>query len=145
MGMIHPESRFVQCLNERDSRLKAELDERDKQLRNYIAQVLQEVKPQTQRALTEIDTDEKGVSTEIKDKTKQAMATMDEAHKAINFDQYLETGESETKEGAALFSIRIFLRNHGGYSSLPMSWGKCSGMDVLIELGLWAAARSTTL
>eukprot|EP00956_Cyclotella_meneghiniana_P008010 scaffold10676_cov49-Cyclotella_meneghiniana.AAC.1 len=122
MGIIHPESRFVQCLNERDSRLKAELDERDKQLRTYIAQMLQDVKPQTQRALTEIDTDEKGVSTEIKDKTKQAMATMDEAHKAINFDQYLETGESETKEGAALTPKTKALKEQCAATPLKQSW-----------------------
>eukprot|EP00956_Cyclotella_meneghiniana_P041642 scaffold233205_cov26-Cyclotella_meneghiniana.AAC.1 len=60
MGTIHPESRFVQCLNERDTRLRAELDERDKQMRNYITQMLQEVKPQNQQIPTEVDTDEKG-------------------------------------------------------------------------------------
>ena len=84
MGMIHPESRFVQCLNERDNRLKAELDERDKQLKNYIASMLQNMQPQTQKT-TEVHTDEKGVSTEIKIKTKQAMATLDEAHKSYKF------------------------------------------------------------
>eukprot|EP00956_Cyclotella_meneghiniana_P042730 scaffold249307_cov47-Cyclotella_meneghiniana.AAC.2 len=122
MGMIHPESRFVQCLNERDNRLKNELDERDKKLRDYITQVLQNVKPQPQQTPTEVDTDEKGISTEIKDRTKQAMATMEEAHKAINFDQYLETGESETKEGNALTPNTKALEEQCAATPLKQSW-----------------------
>ena len=122
MGMIHPESRFVQCLNERDTRLKAELDERDKQMRNYIAQMLQDEKLQTQQILTEVDTDEKGVSTEIKDTMKQAMATMDAAHKAINFDQYLETGETDTKEGATLTPRTKALKEQCAATPLKQSW-----------------------
>eukprot|EP00956_Cyclotella_meneghiniana_P003284 scaffold3976_cov45-Cyclotella_meneghiniana.AAC.14 len=121
MGMIHPESRFVKCLNERDNRLKADLDERDKHLKNYFASLLQNVQPQSQKT-TEIQTDEKGVSTEIKVKTKQAMATLDEAHKAINFDQYLETEELEEKVGDALTPNTKALKAQCVATPLKQSW-----------------------
>eukprot|EP00956_Cyclotella_meneghiniana_P035676 scaffold116951_cov42-Cyclotella_meneghiniana.AAC.4 len=121
MGMIHPESRFVKCLNERDSRLKADLDERDKHLKNYMASLLQNLQTQTQKT-TEVQTDEKGISTEIKVKTKQTMATLDEAHKAINFDQYLETKEPDGKVGDALTPNTKALKAQCAATPLKESW-----------------------
>eukprot|EP00956_Cyclotella_meneghiniana_P025069 scaffold51486_cov20-Cyclotella_meneghiniana.AAC.1 len=50
------------------------------------------------------------------------MATMEEAHKAINFDQYLETGESETKERNALTPNTKALKEQCAATPLKQSW-----------------------
>ena len=132
MGMIHPESRFVKCLNERDNRLKADLDERDKNLKNYFASLLQNVHQQTQ-ITAEIQTDEKGVSTEIRAKTKQAMASLEEAHKAINFDQYLEMKETEEQVGDALTPNTKALKAQCAATPLKQSWEEALEDEGTIE------------
>eukprot|EP00956_Cyclotella_meneghiniana_P031969 scaffold85834_cov44-Cyclotella_meneghiniana.AAC.10 len=82
-GVIQPQSRLVACLDERDKRLKSELQSMlDKKMDEIVAAM-----KQLPKATTDINNEE-GIPTDLKKVAEETLNLIDDAQKALDFDKY---------------------------------------------------------
>eukprot|EP00956_Cyclotella_meneghiniana_P034266 scaffold102938_cov24-Cyclotella_meneghiniana.AAC.1 len=125
-AVIQPQSRLVQCLNERDKRLEEKLQ---CMIDNKIAEIVA-VSKHTPKTMTIDDTkDDEDIPRELRNIADETLNLMEDAQKALNFDKYATQGISNGNDDIQLSPATAALKARMANTPLKQSWEEAAETD----------------
>ena len=120
-GVIQPQSRLVACLDERDKRLKSELQSMlDKKMDEIVAAM-----KQLPKATTDINNEE-GIPTDLKKVAEETLNLIDDAQKALDFDKYASQDNASAIDNNPLTPATAALKARMAETPIRQSMGGSS-------------------
>eukprot|EP00956_Cyclotella_meneghiniana_P014461 scaffold21576_cov38-Cyclotella_meneghiniana.AAC.1 len=139
-AVIQPQSRLVQCLDERDKRLEQKLH---CMLDNKVAEIVAAAKHTPKSMKTCVMKDDEGIPTDLRDMAKETLSLMDNTQKALNFDQYTSHDQINGNEDNQLSPATAELKSRMANTPLKQSWEEAAEIDVATSIaGEVALAQS---
>eukprot|EP00956_Cyclotella_meneghiniana_P020003 scaffold34834_cov63-Cyclotella_meneghiniana.AAC.3 len=128
-AVIQPQSRLVQCLNERDKRLEEKLQ---CMIDNKIAEIVAVSKHTPKTMITDNTKDDEDIPIELRNMADETLNLMDDAQKALNFDKYATQGKGKANENSdlQLSPATAALKARMANTPLKQSWEEAAEKDV---------------
>ena len=116
-GVIQPQSRLVACLDERDKRLKSELQS---MLDNKMDEIVAAAK-QLPKATTDIN-NKGGIPTDLKKVAEETVNLIDDAQKALDFDKYASQDKCSAIDNNSLSPATAASKARMAGTAIRQSW-----------------------
>eukprot|EP00956_Cyclotella_meneghiniana_P010819 scaffold15122_cov41-Cyclotella_meneghiniana.AAC.3 len=118
-AVIQPQSRLVQCLDERDKRLKQELQS---MLDNKVAEIVAVAKHTPKSTRIGEMKDDEDIPTDLKDIANATLNLMDDTQKALNFDKYMSQDQMNGNDENQLSPATAALKARMANTPLKQNW-----------------------
>ena len=118
-AVIQPQSRLVQCLDERDKRLEQKLQ---CMLDKKVAEIVAATTHTPKSTKTYEMKDDEGIPTDLRDMAKETLNLMDNTQKALNFDQYTSQEQMNGNDENQLSPATAALKSRMANTPLKQSW-----------------------
>eukprot|EP00956_Cyclotella_meneghiniana_P019751 scaffold34270_cov26-Cyclotella_meneghiniana.AAC.1 len=125
-AVIQPQSRLVQCLNERDKRLKQELQN---MLDNKVAEIVAVAKHTPKITRIGETKDDEDIPTDLKDIANATLNLMDDTQKALDFDKYASQDQINGDDDNQLSPATADLKSRMANTPLKQSWEDAADND----------------